>query len=386
MKKIIFPLLILLVLSSCDTIKTIKTNTENGDVAYIWQGFEHTWDKKVHRVGRLGNWIENSGPEFPRNPSIHHGAQSGTEKDSASFSTKYSVIQAANTTFHQGLATIDIQTQEREIRTFNQRVEVNRSEVPGLADHDNIEVILNGFDLKKVEFTTKKLGVLEISIGPVTVNSATVQFDINGEVSMSCNSAECALDLPKFHYALEVHYLLIASNENDFQPITHPEIGNSYDYDSKVGTIVINDPATEYSLGNTISPRFPVKVKALAMKGFRFQVSKRVSAGAIDPVPHLYKWKMWLDYVDDFELDAPKASSLMKFEHKMSLGNVGHIGHVDISIQPISLLFKGGSSLACNWNREHDFSNNNPSGSTHYSEDREYIGILDADCFPRPVQ
>lgn len=378
-------ILLSLVASGCNFIKKVKSNTENGDTAYLWQGFEHTWDEKVHRVGRIGNWIQNSNSDFPRRPSIHHSAQAGSAKDGAEFRTKYSVVQAANTKFHHGMEQINIQTPDSTARRFFRRVEIDRSEIPGLANHDNVEVVLNGFDLKKRAGEIKKLGVLEINIGQVRVTPATIQFDISGELLMGCNSAECPI-LSKVDYFLGVRYLVIASNDDDFQAIDHPDLHQFYDYDSGLSTHnSTNDTGSDYFLGTRMNPRFNVQVKALAMKAFRFEVSKTVSVGALDYIPHLYKWKMWLDYAEDFDFEAPRAFSLMRFEHNQAGdSNYPHLGKVDIRITPVSLLFKGGSDLKCTWDRNHDFGNYN-AGDTEYTETRELSGLLDAECFPVPV-
>lgn len=356
-------LLTFLVITSCSTLKNIPNDT---DVALVWRGFEHSWQGEVHRVSRIGNWIDVSNSEFPKKVTINHSAQSGTNADVAKFSTYYDVLQAYYTKFVTGKATISIITQERKVKQFSQRVEIPVSSYAGLSGKDQVDVVLNGFDFDKKNFQTKKLGILELNIENVQHTSSSISFDVNGELMMSCESTECGIG-EDLEYDLKVYYLIVASTPDNFKFYHHPVVSTNYDYDS-------NNPVPESlgtfdykSLNTTYDPSFSTTANTLAIRGFRFNVSKLETLLAPDIVPHLFTWKMWLAYASVVSGTEPAVKGQAFFAHSNNgVTNIGHIGHVFMEIKPVSLLFKtGGIKAYCISDGSQSFGNDASGDNIH---------------------
>ena len=123
--------------------------SEDTDVALFWRGFKHKWVKKVHRTGKLGNWLRTENKNtFPKDVFINHVAQSGTSSDDAGFSTIYDVVQATHTRFVPGKVVIPISVKERVNFHFKEHVSIQATESNRLRDKTKFTAIINGFNLK----------------------------------------------------------------------------------------------------------------------------------------------------------------------------------------------------------------------------------------------
>jgi hypothetical protein len=100
---------------------------------------------------------------------------------------------------------------------FKEHVSIHATESNKLRDKNKFTAIINGFNLKVKDGShAKKLGHLDIDISSCIKSLQHIEFDISGNVMMSCASTECDLDEPVFKpnnvdYGLVIHYLLIAS-------------------------------------------------------------------------------------------------------------------------------------------------------------------------------
>lgn len=339
------------------------------DVTAIWRGFTHVWVGEVHRAGVLGNWIKlKDQTTQPRDFSAHHWAQSGTAKDSASFSSRYSLLEANDTRFIPGKIEQPVWIVEGTEESFSNEVVIPKTSQNMLIDKEVFDVVINGFRIeKRSTWEAKKLGILEIELTQPIVTRSKVKFHVNGRFMASCKSFECDVGIKKGEYNIVVHYNLIAAKTGQFNAVHHNTLIRDYSYDSKIGSF--NEEAGQLG-GEKLKPVPPYSNYAVNVTGirkFRFHASKNASLGAPDTVPHLLKWKMWINHVSTSGPDAGVLKGMAYFEHRKNIPrNAGHIGHARIEIDPVTLQFKSGDSVACSWSQTKTFGNSK-SGKYKYS-------------------
>ncbi len=355
-----------LTLGNCASLgEALVEASEDTDVAPIWRGLKHEWQDEVHRTGRIGSWVEVEDSEaFPKDVSIHHVAQSGTAADDATYSVIYDMVQATHTRFVPGTVVIPVSVREEVNFHFEEHVAIEATEAAKLKDKDLFVAVLNGFDLE-TNTAAKKLGHLDVRLTQPVKFAQNIEFDVVGDLMMSCASTECDTQKNRVDYDLTIHYLLVASKADSAHFVEHERLSNSYDYDSR-------DTVPE-SLGNIhgtdLSPPLDngYQTSALAMTFFSFDVSKDTSLTKPDPVPHLFAWKMWMRHRGALTI-APEVDGQLFFSHdKAGWSNVGHDGHVEMSFDPISLQFKTGIKKACEWEATRPFGNAS-SGTTEESK------------------
>lgn len=345
--------------------------SDDTDVALFWRGFKHKWVKKVHRTGKIGNWLRTEDKNaFPKDVFINHVAQAGTSSDDAEFSTVYDVVQATHTRFVPGKVVIPISMKERVNFHFKEHVSIQATESNKLHDKTKFTAIINGFNLKlKNGSQAKKLGHLDIDMANFEKSLQHIEFDISGNVMMSCASTECDLDEPVFKpnnvdYDLVIYYLLVAGEDEWANFIEHDQLVHSYDYDSRKGEV---DEKLGSINGRSLSARLEngYQASALGIKRFSFDVSKSKTVTKPDIVPHLYSWKMWLQHAGNLTV-SPEVNGQLFFSHSTkSWSNVGHVGHVAMKIKPVSLQFKVGLMKSCDWTATREFPNNKSNGGQH---------------------
>lgn len=348
-------------------------NTSTGrqvpDVTGIWRGFTHVWVGKAHRAGVLGNWIKlKDQTTQPRDISAHHWAQSGTAKDSASFSSRYSLLEANDTRFIPGKIEQPVWIVEGTEESFSNEVVIPKTTQNMLIDKEVFDAVINGFRIeKRSAWDAKKLGILEIELTQPNVTQSKIKFHINGRIMVSCKSFECDVGIKKGEYNIVVYYNLIASKTGQFNSVHHNTLIRDYSYDSKIKPV--NEESGQLS-GEKLKPVPPYRgysVNVTGIRKFRFHASKDTSLGAPDNVPHLFKWKMWINNASTSGPDAGVLKGMAYFEHsKNGSGNFGHTGHARIEIDPVTLQFKSGDSVACSWSQTKTFGNST-SGKYKYS-------------------
>ena len=356
---------------------------DNTDVAVVWTGMKHAWDREVHRSGKLGNWVNmSSSSSFPKSFSLHHLAEAGSESDNASFSVLYDLVQATNTRFIPGTKSFHIQVSENSTPTINQHVTIPVSSDAHLADKTRFAAVLGGFELKVTNGSDAlKLGTLELVASTPVLSQQNIEFDITGELFMSCDSAECPWfkTNTQIDYTLDVHYLLVASTDDWFHPVKHNAISKSYDYNS--GNEV---PESLGALDAALSP-VPDEgyaVSVTAMRGFRFEVSKETSIALPDPVPHLYKWKMWGNLSGSISA-SPHFTGQAFFAHSSKgVLNIGHNGHVTMRIHPLTLQFKVGLLKQCAWSETRAFGSVEQGGKVQYDNSGQITDLGNFACLP----
>ncbi|MFT7519967.1 MAG: hypothetical protein ACI9MC_002111 [Kiritimatiellia bacterium] len=353
-----------------DTSTETDSEVVQTDAAVLWRGVKHAWHDEVHRTGRFGNWVAvDTQGGLPREFSVHHLARTGTVKDTATFSVMYDVVQADRTRFVAGVQTLPIDTLERTTVAVSEHVVVPVSSDALLEGKSSFVALLNGFSLYvRDDELAKKLGTLQLRLSDPMLIDGRVEFDITGELYLSCASTECDLDeglsRQTVAYDLDVHWLLVASEADAMHVIRHESVGAEYGYASKnpvpeslgeLGGVALNDSLREGYASHT-----------MGLRGFRFHVRKQTSVFLPDPVPHLFTWKMWGD-VRDVGDGSLALDGQAFFAHSSNgVTNVGHKGHADLSYEPVTLQFRGGNSARCEWEDTQPFGNNSSEGVEAY--------------------
>lgn len=359
-------------ISGCQGLGTaLQQAAEDTDATVVWRGFEHKWDHEVHRTGRFGNWIQaDSMTAFPKEVSLHHAAQSGTNADSAAFNTHYDLLQATHTRFIPGSIHIaDFDMEEEEIVPFERHVEIDITGGNKLTGKTELTALINGFDLSRRNGTAKKLGLLEVELSRPEIVGDKISFDVSGRLMLSCRSTECDVDegagpyRNDVHYNLDIYYLVVAGDPEFVSVLEHDTLGRSYAYDSHGDGVPESLGVFTDDISPTLSNGY--QVNAMGMRKFRFEVSKNTDMFFPDPVPHLYTWRMYGDH-SGLLTYTPKVSGRAFFAHsKNGATNHPHKGQARVEFDPVSLQFKVGLKKKCEWSESRSFPNNdgNPDSS-----------------------
>ena len=276
----------------------------------LWQGVEHAWADKVHRTGRFGSWAWTD--------TVHHLARAGTATDTATWTTRYSLLEGIETSI--GSATVEVDAQEGEVVEFTQVL---------LLEHGT-DAVLNGFSVSVQEGApSKKLGLFEVNVPITELGEDGLVVTLVGKLMMSCKSAECGRD-DRVRYEVTMHAMGLAAH-------VHPTdaIHQALDYDSHQ----VADP----SEGDITGP-----TGLVALRGLRFQVEKVVDWLRPDHVPHTFHWNAWLQ---------DGLGSLFFAHSKAHWSNVGHEGKAEFTLSPVTVDAPGLGWRSCAWTQTAAFGN-----------------------------
>ena len=300
----------------------LLTNALAADV--LWQGVEHAWHDKVHRTGRFGSWAWTD--------TVHHLARAGTATDTATWTTRYALLEGIETAI--GSATVQVEAQEGEVVEFTQVLLLRGT-----------DAVLNGFSVSVQEGApSKKLGLLEIRVAGTEINDDGLVVTLAGRLMMSCKSAECGRD-DRVRYEVTMHAMGLDATLHPVDDIAHV-----IRYDSHA----LADP----SEGDIAGPKGLVALKAL-----RFQAEKAVDWLRPDHVPHTFHWNAWLQ---------DGLGSLFFAHSKAHWSNIGHEGQAEFTLSPVTVDAPGLRWQSCAWTQTAAFGNEK-GGEEAYS--------APADCF-----
>ena len=191
----------------------------------------------------------------------------------------------------------------RERRPIQMSTTLELDMAPGMADYENFQVLLNGFDLTSLRRADKLMGLrLSFGDGGYDPEKGKLVFPLNIYFLAGCQSFECPIFSQKVEYRLKLNFTVLGYDSeqiNIAQTILRKE-----DY---------WDRRTEYNstppeLELTGEPNFPAAV--MCFKGFSVQIDKprhlhslhvAVDHVKYDPetgtmryVPHLF-FKQWAE-------------------------------------------------------------------------------------------
>jgi hypothetical protein len=199
------------------------------DAGVIWMGFEHQWSYN-HRLNRLGDYIEQpefEGYDFP--VKHYHTGATGLGWDDAYFTSYYTVLKTRDVGLQSGKVNMQLANKEGQRSSVRQTLTIPLQE--NLQGRDQLVCILSGFDLVAAE-GADKLKMLHIDLGDPVYNYDGSQAEMTVEVGFiaDCGSFECHRFHQQYNYSIEVHYLMVAGDRNDFNAAEKSFI-KSYEWD-----------------------------------------------------------------------------------------------------------------------------------------------------------
>lgn len=211
--------------------------------AVIWRGFEHSWTYN-HRINRVGDFVALQGDSV----SIGHTSASGVGPDSTYFTNHYSLIEADNVHFFQGVESLKIYGKEKHLIT--KEVEIAVPVPSHFHAQDKYTVVLNGFDLQAIG-RADKLQLLRISVEDAKYASAVheLRFRLKVAIVVNCQSFECSRFSQKTTYDMKVHYLIIAGDDEYFTS-TSTTYTKSYPWTKKYESQSLPEKAMIYGKAN----------------------------------------------------------------------------------------------------------------------------------------
>jgi hypothetical protein len=168
----------------------MRSSTDLLKPIVLWQGFRHRWQYN-HRANRLGSYVEHE----HRAPGVCeaqvvHTAASGTGPDRAEFTDVFTKIQAQDVGFQPSVCEIQIMTVEEKLTPFKLLNKVQLE--PELVGKTRYTVVLNGFDLLADGDAQKLMTlVLETSDPALDEDRANLSFSVTGAFRVDCSSPEC---------------------------------------------------------------------------------------------------------------------------------------------------------------------------------------------------
>lgn len=217
-------------LSALLLIATMQLSAQ-ADVGVVWMGFEHQWTYN-HRLNRLGDYIEQPHFEGYDHPVKHyHTGATGVGWDDGFFSSYYNVVKSDDVGFQAGKVSFELFNREGATSKKQRILRIPLKEK--LQSKEQIVAVLNGFDLVAID-GADKLKTLGIALGTPIYNEAESSVDITVDVNFNanCGSFECNRFNHKYRYEIEVHYLLIAGNQQEFSR-TEKSFAKEYVWDRK---------------------------------------------------------------------------------------------------------------------------------------------------------
>lgn len=348
------------------TMSSPEDMAKKVDAAVIWQGFEFEWQNHPHRAGRFGNWIDQSRSGNNVHVQLHQSAASGSQKDIGEYTSHYALIASPNFKTVSGSASFQFdglqrmaglfqkpQTpQQLNVFEFNQVINVNID--PATTDPQELAVVMSGFDLQRNEAMnakSQKLSLLDINLSePIMTSSTTAQFEISGQLRMSCISAECMFE-PPIHYNLTVPYLVLYGDQSRFyseqiNPVQAAAVHSSSSVQGVTQNIntpaILQNPAPTQSMPNAV----------FGMSGIRIEATKPfIPVAAIDPTPHLKTLDLYL------KLDQANLAGNLYFNDATTSLNTHHPVFMNISSRPVALFTNFAYETQCTWSGRKPFAN-----------------------------
>lgn len=178
--------------------------------AVVWRGFQHSWTYN-HRINRIGSFVRMQGDTV----AVTYCSASGVGADSTYFTNFYSLIEGEDVAFYSGVEPVKLYGKEKQLIT--KEIEVVVPVPPDFQGKDKYITLLNGFDLQAVG-RADKLQLLRLSVEDAWYASALkeLHFKLKVAIVVNCQSFECSRFNQKTTYDLQVHYLIIAGNDEDF--------------------------------------------------------------------------------------------------------------------------------------------------------------------------
>jgi hypothetical protein len=238
-----------------------SSSNHRNDTGVLWRGFRHAWSYN-HRLSRLGSWVGAScrmERPVPRSSTanceynVGHSAAAGSGADNASFRDAYTELSGEAVGFRQGAETVRLQGKEKKPGPRDQTIsgseEVTIRLDDDLKNYDEYTVLLNGFDAHTKSPPAAKIIDFEIGVSdPKTVTNTELTFDIEYEVLMDCDSAECKAGLAggpgkgvqDIDYPLDIHYLVVGGNQSSFNVESGSTVDNAYGWEACKGALHFN--------------------------------------------------------------------------------------------------------------------------------------------------
>ena len=337
---------------------------EKVDAAAIWQGFEFEWRAHPHRAGRLGNWITQSRTGNNINVQLHQSAASGTARDIGLYTSHYSLIASPNFKTVSGNvsfqfngpqrlpgAQLPLTPQELTVFQFNQIVNVTLD--PATSDPLELAVVMSGFDLQRndeMDAKSQKLSLLDINLSePVLTSSTTAQFQITGQLRMSCISFECLAE-PPVDYSLNIPFLVLYGDQSRFyseqlNPVETVAV-QTYNQPQPATPnisvpITLQNPASSQDLPNAV----------YGMSGIRIEATKPYDPATPDPTPHIKTLDLFL------KRDQMNLTGNLYFSDATTVLNLPHSVTTRMISRPVALLTDFAFETQCTWSGHHAFAN-----------------------------
>lgn len=212
----------------------INTSTVVSDKVYeqavIWNGFEQSWGYN-HRINRLGDYTGALNCDTAGECVVPwvHTAATGSGSDTATYQTQLLNVSAPEVGFLQGSTNFHVDEPRGEGNTVHYHT-TQRLWAQGLLKHrQQLHVILGGFDLHAVK-DPDKLSQFDISVANAryAYDGNWIVFDVDLDLKMDCDSAECDRFDHGVDYDVSVMWTLMAADQQ--LHVSHTQIENSYDW------------------------------------------------------------------------------------------------------------------------------------------------------------
>lgn len=199
------------------------------DAGVIWMGFEHQWSYN-HRLNRLGDYLsqpEFEGYDFP--VKHYHTGATGLGRDDAYFTSYYTILKTQDVGIQSGFQDFQLSGKEGERSSIIRKITIPLT--PNLQERDLVVGILNGFDLTASKGADKlKMLHIDLSDPVYNYNRSEVEMTIEVGFIADCGSFECHRFRQLYDYSLEIHYLLIAGDREEFNA-AEKSFFKSYEWD-----------------------------------------------------------------------------------------------------------------------------------------------------------
>lgn len=226
--------------------------------ALIWRGFEHKWTYN-HRINRLGNFVQFEQGK----PMSYHSSASGIGRDSTFFTSHYSFIESPCVFFKEGKVEIKLFGKEKQLLT--KTVEVTIPAKDYLQNRNKYVTLINGFDLRAVD-RADKIQLLRLNISNARYAPALqeLRFEVQVALVVNCQSFECARFNQRATYKLQLNYLIIAADGDDFYASTLG-FSRSYPWDKRNEYEGLPKERLMYGFPGGVYPEVALGVKSLAL-------------------------------------------------------------------------------------------------------------------------
>ncbi|MEM7102607.1 MAG: hypothetical protein AAF502_05680 [Bacteroidota bacterium] len=285
--------------------------------AVIWRGFQHSWTYN-HRIARLGDYVSLEGQE----PKIIHASATGVGADSTYFTTSYSIIESKTLGFQQGKITLDLHGKEGKLAA--ETIAVSIPALQKMKDRKQYVTLLNGFDIMALD-RADKIQMLQLDVGDAYYSKEedALMFNVDVALAVDCQSIECSRFNQKMSYRIELHYLVIGSEEDMYT--RHQLFSKHYSWDKK--DELIRPPQMQIMQGEG-GDRF--KDATIAVKSIRIILDQahwvaewNNSITPIDYIPTSGKYYFSLDLLMKEWLQGMKRNSAAPKQSRFALKKKG---------------------------------------------------------------